>query len=149
MITNAPMQSSTAFYIAAGIALAGAIPLLLALYRNKRINQLQTEGARTHGFVEELQERRGIRGGVYYRALINFPAHGTRQRQYYYLRTGRHKHLLAKGNQVTVIYQPGKPKRFIIAEVPQSNALLIITAILALLYVVIACVLYNYLRNFQ
>ena len=108
---------------------------------------MRDTGAQTTGLVEELSQRRGAKGGIYYRALIHFKAAGSTQRSYYSFSGAPNKNILEKGNRVTIIYNPNKPKRFIITEVPHSNALLIITAIIAAVYIVIAFLLYDYIRQ--
>lgn len=145
MITNSPMPHSTAFALSLATAILGWLPLLIAIYKYRRTAQLLATGLQATGFIEELHTRRGLKGATYYDTLVDFPAASGRQRHYYTFSARKYKTILAKGNTVTVTYDPRKPKRFAIKEIPLTKTLIIFTTIFAVIYLVLAFFLYDFM----
>ena len=141
------MPQSSATITAIALALVSFIPLGLALYMRHRLKRLRTTGTETPGTVEDIFKLRASKGGTYYKALINFQAHGAAQRLYYTFSKTKLTHILAKDARVTVVYNPSKPKRFLIKEIPESNTLIIVTTIMSIVYLIIAFYLYDYIRQ--
>ena len=141
------MSNTTALLISLGVAFAGLIPLLIALYRHQRLKKLRQTGIETWGKVEEVFSRRGLKGGTYYYATISFPLQDRSIFRHNYYFAKSQLQTLAKGNTITVIYDPAKPKRFMIRELPATNRLLIVTSIIAAVYIVFGILLYDYIVN--
>ncbi|HEY0678872.1 MAG TPA: DUF3592 domain-containing protein [Chitinophagaceae bacterium] len=142
------MDTTDAILISASVAVAGLIPLLIAIYKHRRYNMLLKTGIPSTGLVEETYQRRGLKGNTYYYAAIAFPLQDRSiQRVNYHFMAARTQSIFQKGSTVSVIYNPANPKRYIIKEVPQSKALIIITIIIAVLYVVFGFLIFDFIRQ--
>lgn len=138
------MTHSTALAISIAITFSGFMPLAIVLYKRRRDKQLRQIGVATTGMVEGIKERRGAKGVKYYYAVIVFPVrNGPDQWVHFHFTSTWKQKILYRGKPVNIIYDPAKPKRFVIKEVPQSNGLLIFVIIIAIAYVIIGFKLYE------
>jgi hypothetical protein len=136
------------FKISIGIAILGLVPLLIVLWKRKRIKNLVTKGDIVTGTVLEVNKFRGYKGNVYYQALIEDPVFNQGLMRGNYAFSGQKGlQLFYKGRRIEVFYDKKKPKRFIPKEALSNPALYIITIIIAVGYLVLSYFLYNWLTG--
>lgn len=129
-------------------AALGFLPLLIVLWKKRRIKKLRETGDLVTGVVEEVYERRGLKGNKYYQAVIQYPVFGRGQlRGVYTYSSNRTHQLFIKGQRTDIYYDKNKPEKFIPKDVPFNNVFLIFTVIIAIGYLVIGYFLYGFLKK--
>lgn len=137
-----------ALKITIGIALLGFLPLLIGLWKRRRIRNLVEKGDRVMGTVLDITTHRGHKGSTYYRALIEYPVFLQAPLQRYYTFAGKKGlNLFYRGNKVEIYYDKNKPERFIPKEMSNSNFLLVFGIIMAVIYLLISYFLYGYIKG--
>lgn len=129
------------------IALLGFVPMLLLLWKRRRVTQLLQTGKRVTGQVEQLELRRGFKGVVYYRAVIRYPVNsGNVRRGIYIFSSSREQRTLQPGQPVELVFHPSKPEKFIPVDQPLSLVPLYLTAIFAIGLLVLCYLIYKYIN---
>lgn len=131
-----------------GIALLGFLPLVIVLWKRKRVRKLFKTGELVSGEVMELNEFAGFKGSVYYKAIIRYPVAGQGMLQSSYSFTGtRLQTLFAKGQHVSLFYDKEKPQKIIPKDAPHNKVLLVFTIIIAIVYCILCFFLYDFINN--
>ena len=130
------------------IVALGFLPLLIVLWKKHRVKKLKETGDLVTGVVEEVYERRGLKGNKYYQAVIQYPVFGKGQlRGIYTYSSNRTNKLFTRGQRTAIYYDKNKPEKFIPKDVPFNNVFLLFTIIIAIGYLVIGFFLYGFLKK--
>jgi hypothetical protein len=129
------------------IGILGFLPLFIVLWKRSRINKLKKYGDLVMGTILEVNEHRGYKGSVYYRALIEYPVFNRSPLQGHYAFAGR-KGLdtFYKGKKLEIVYHKDKPEKFIPNDDIQNKGILIFTLIIAIGYIILSFFLYDFLK---
>lgn len=129
------------------IGLLGFVPLLIVLLKRRSVRRMKLTGERVTGLVEQVEEYRGIKGARYFQAVIRYSiGSGNIHRGIYRFSSSKTLPLFKTGQPADVYYDRDKPHKFIPADLPQSPVPLIFTIILAIGYVIICFLLYDYIN---
>ncbi len=121
------------FYISFGIGLLGFLPLLIVLWKNRRIKKLKETGVLVTGVVEDIIERRGYKGSRYYQAIIQYyvAGRGTIRSSYVFSYGGK-KPLYTRVQSVELYYRKDKPEKFIPKDAKPNKIVLAFVIIFAI-----------------
>lgn len=133
--------------VSLGIAILGFLPLLIVIWKGRRIQKLKETGVLVTGVVEDVIERRGYKGSRYYQGIFQYyvPGRGT-IRSSYIFSYGK-KPIYARRQSVELYYRKDKPEKFIPKDAKQSKAGLIFTTIIAAVYILLSFFLYGFIKN--
>lgn len=136
-----------ALYISLGIALLGFLPLLIVLWKWRRIKKLKETGVLVTSVVEDVIERRGYKGSRYYQGIFQYyvPGRGT-IRSSYIFSYGK-KPIYARRQSVEIYYWKDKPEKFIPKDAKMGKIGLIFTLIIAAAYIVLSFFLYSTIKG--
>ena len=137
----------TAIWITIGIGILGFLPLLIVLWKRKRVREMKEQGVLTTGIVDRIEERMGFKGSRYYLVYIRYTAQGQPIISTYTFMAYKILPIFAVGAEVAIYYNPKKPGKFLPRDVPQSNAMLIFGIVIAVAYIVISFFLYDFLKE--
>ncbi len=129
------------------IGLLGFVPLGIVLWKRRIVQKMIQTGERVTGMVEQVEERRGIKGARYFQAVIRYPiGSGNIHRGVYTFSSNKRLPLFKTGQPVDVLFDRDKPHKFIPADLPRSPVALIFTIILAIGYIIICFFLYDFMN---
>lgn len=133
-------------FIAIFIGLLGFLPLAIVLFKRNKIRKLKANGTYVSGVVTNHYQTRGYKGVIYYHAVIQYPVRGGAPLVRNFKYAG-HKNLLSTGQQVEVVYDNDNPEKFTLTILPENKAMLIFTAIIAVVYIFICFKLYETMKD--
>ena len=135
-------------FLAFTIGVLGLIPMGIVLWKRYRVKQLKQTGVLVTGVVEDVIERQGYKGSRYYQAIIQYyvPGRGT-MRGSFIFGYSRRRPLYTRMQSVELYYDKNKPARFIPKQGNNYTAALILTAIMAVAFLVLCYFLVDFLRN--
>ncbi|MEP7165663.1 MAG: DUF3592 domain-containing protein [Ferruginibacter sp.] len=134
-------------WIPVGIIILGFIPLLIVWLKQWLMKKFIAKAALTTGTVEAVELRTGHKGNRYFVATINYIA-GYEMVRKNYTRFYSKRNTLSPGQQVAVLYDPKKPGKFLLRDLPYNfKAAWIFTGIIAVAYFVLAYFLYKELQG--
>lgn len=137
----------TAVWITIGIGILGFLPLLIVMWKQKRVRKMKEQGVLTTGVVERIEERMGFKGSRYFLVHIRYTVEGRPVTGTYTFLAYKNLPLFTPGAAIEIYYDPEKPGKILPRDVPQSNAMLIFGIVFAIGYLVICYFLYGFLKE--
>jgi hypothetical protein len=136
-----------AVYISLGIAVLGFLPLLIVVWKWRRIKKLKETGILVTGVVEDVIERRGYKGSRYFQGIFQYFVTGRGTVRSSYIFSYSKKPIYTRRQSVELYYRKDKPEKFIPKDAKQGKAVLIFTGIIAVAYIVFAFFIYDLIKN--
>jgi hypothetical protein len=130
------------------LAVLSLVPMGIVLWKRYRIKQLKETGILATGVVEDVIERQGYKGSRYYQAIIQYYAEGRgTMRGSFIFGYSRRKPLYTRMQSVELYYDKNKPSRFTPKHGNNYTPALILTAIMAVAFLVFCFFVADYLKN--
>lgn len=133
--------------VSLSIAVLGFLPLLIVIWKGRRIKKLKETGVLVTGVVEDVIERRGYKGSRYYQGIFQYyvPGRGT-MRSSYIFNYGK-KPIYTRRQSVELYYRKDKPEKFIPKDKKIGKTALIFTIVIAAAYIILSFFLYGFIKN--
>lgn len=137
-----------ALNVAIAIAALGFLPLVIVLWKRRRVRNLVEKGHYVSGRILEVYTHRGHKGNTYYRALIEYPVFNRAPLQRFYTFSGKKGlEIFYKGRWIELYYDKEKPERFIPKEASKNNGFLVFAIIIAIVYIALCFFLYDFMKK--
>lgn len=130
------------------IAILGVVPFLLVCLKRYNIRKLLQTGEKVTGEVEAVEQKAGLKGAKYYRAVVRYPVSpGKIQRGVYIFSSSRKLSLLRSGQPIELVFRRDQPEKFILTGIPRTILPFIITLLLAVGMGVTCYLLYDFINK--